>query len=89
MNHKLANGTKMWKENGNTTILSFSFKGFEILHQERGEQVKTIVIEHFNSIIFHKQGPIKKQHTNQSINQSINQSFIQSMRNKNKENTAP
>ena len=48
-----------------------SRKGLEILHQERTGQLKTIVMEHFNGIHFHKFGPANKQHTNQSINQSI------------------
>jgi hypothetical protein len=67
MSHKLANGLKMWKGIGNTTTLLFSLKGLEILHQERRGQVKTIVMEHFNGILFHKSGPANKQHTNQSI----------------------
>ena len=41
MIRKLANGMKMWKENGNTTTLLFSLKELEILHQERRGQVKT------------------------------------------------
>jgi hypothetical protein len=57
MNHKLANGTKMWNGNGNTTTLLFSLKGLEILHQERRGKVRTIVMEHFNDILFHKSGP--------------------------------
>ena len=59
---------KMWKENGNTTTLSFSLKGLGILHQERRGQVKTIVMEHFKGIFFHKSGPANKQHTNHSYN---------------------
>ena len=39
MNYKLANDTKIWKGNKNTTKLLFSLKAFEILHQERGGQV--------------------------------------------------
>ena len=66
MSHKLANGMKMWKEIGNTTLL-FSPKGLEILHQERRGQVKTIVMEHFNGILFRKSRPAYKQHTNESI----------------------
>jgi hypothetical protein len=72
MNHKLFNGKKMWKGNGNTTTLLFSPKRLVILHQERREQLKTMVMEHFNGILFHKSGPANKQHTNQSINQSFN-----------------
>jgi hypothetical protein len=71
MSHKLANGMKMWKGIVNTTTLLFSLKGLEILHQERIGQVKTIVMEHFNGILFHKSRPANKQHTNQSINQSM------------------
>jgi hypothetical protein len=67
MNHKLANGMKMWKGNGNTITLLFSLKGLETLHQERRGQVKTTVIEYFNSILFHKPGLANKQHTYQSI----------------------
>ena len=40
MNHKLAKGMKMWKGNGNTTILLFSLKGLEILYQ-KGEDKGT------------------------------------------------
>ena len=71
MNQKLANGMKMWIGNGNTTTLLFSLKGLENLHQERRGQVKTIVMEHFKDIIFHRCGPTNKQHTNQSINQPM------------------
>jgi hypothetical protein len=52
--------------------LLFSVEALQILRQKRREQVKTIVLEHFNSILFHKSGPANKQHTNQSINQYIN-----------------
>jgi hypothetical protein len=58
----LANGMKIWEGNGNTTTLVFSLKGLE----ERRGQVKTIVMEHFNGIVFHKSGPADKQHTNES-----------------------
>ena len=61
-NHNLAKGMKMWKGNGNTT--TFPWK--EILNQERREQVKTIVMEHFNGILFHKSGLANKQRTNHS-----------------------
>ena len=60
MNCKLANGMNMWKGNGNTTTLLFSLKRLEIVHQERRGQVKTIIIEHFNGILFHKFGPANK-----------------------------
>ena len=72
MNHKQANGMKMWKEHGNTTALLFFLKRHEIPHQERRTQVKTIVIEHFNGILFHKYGPANKQNNNDSSNTSIN-----------------
>ena len=62
MNQKLANGVKMCKGNGNA--LSFSLKKLEIVHQERKEQVKTIVMEHFDGILFPKSGPANKQHNN-------------------------
>ena len=65
----MANGMKMWKRYGNTTTLLFSLKGLEIVHQERRGQVKTIVMEYFKGILFHKSGPANKQHTSQSINQ--------------------
>jgi hypothetical protein len=65
VNHKLANGMKMWKGNWNSTTLLFSLKRLEIVHQERRGQVKTIVMEHFNGILFHKSGPADKQHANQ------------------------
>ena len=65
MNHKLANGIKMRKGNGVTTTLLFSLKELEIVHHERRGQMKTIVMEHFNGILFHKSGPAIKQHINQ------------------------
>jgi hypothetical protein len=46
-----------------------SLKVLAISHQERRGQVKTIIMEHYNGILFHKSGPANKQHTNQSINQ--------------------
>jgi hypothetical protein len=57
----------MWKGSGNTTTLLFSLKGLEIVYKERRGQVKTIVMEYFNGILFHNSGPANKQHTNQSI----------------------
>ena len=54
--------------NGNTTKLLFSLKELEILHQERRGQVKTIAMEHFNVILFHKSRSANKQYTKQSIN---------------------
>jgi hypothetical protein len=44
MNHNLANGMNMWKGNGDTATLLFSIKWLEILSQERGGQVITIVM---------------------------------------------
>ena len=67
MNHKLANSMQMWKGMWNTTTVLFSL-GHDILHQERRGQVKTIVMEHFYGILFHKSGLANKQHTNQPIN---------------------
>ena len=61
----------MWKGNGNTTALLFFLKRPEIPHQERRTQVKTIVIEHFNGILFHKFGPANKQHTNKPTNSTV------------------
>jgi hypothetical protein len=69
MNQNFGNGIKMWKGNRNTTTLLFSLNGLEILHQERREEMKTMVIGHFNGMLFHKSEPANKQHTNQSINQ--------------------
>ena len=63
----VGDGMKMWKGNGNTATLVFSLKGLEILHRERKGHVNTIVMEHFNSILFHKSGPANKHHTYQSI----------------------
>ena len=65
MNHKLANGMKMWKGNGNTITLLFSLKGLEMLHQERRGQVYTIVMKHFNIILFLKSGPANEQHSDE------------------------
>jgi hypothetical protein len=64
MNHKLANGMKVWKGKGNTTTLLFYPKELEILHKEKRGQVNTIVMEHFNGILSHKSGPPDNQHTN-------------------------
>ena len=36
------------------------------------KEENTIVMEHFNRILFYKSAPANKQHINQSINQSIN-----------------
>jgi hypothetical protein len=38
----------------------FSLKELEILHQERRGQVNTIVMKHYNSIIFYKPGLANK-----------------------------
>ena len=65
MNHQLAKGMKMRKGNGNNIESLFSLIGLEILHQERRGQVNTKVMEHFNSIPFHKSGPANKQYTYQ------------------------
>ena len=62
---------KMGKGNGNTATLLFSLKRIEIVHYEIRGQVKTIVMEHFNGILFHKSAPANKQHTNQLTNQII------------------
>ena len=69
MNHKLVNGATMWKRNRNSTTLLFSLKELVFLHQERRGQVKTIVMGHFNDILFHESGPANKQHTIQPTNQ--------------------
>ena len=55
----MANVMKIWKKNENTTTL-FYMKGLETF-QERREQVNTIMMEHFNSILFYKSEPAKKQ----------------------------
>jgi hypothetical protein len=54
---------KMWKGSGNTITLLFSLKG----NKERSSQVKTIVMEYFYGILFHKSRPTNKQHTNHSL----------------------
>ena len=74
MNHKLANGMNMWKGNGNTATLLFSLKDLDILQQGRIEEVKTIVMEHFNRILFYKSGLANKQQTYQSILQFLGSS---------------
>ena len=58
---QLGNAMKMWKGNGNTTTLLFYLKELDILYEWR-EQVTTVVMEHFNSILFCKSGPADKQH---------------------------
>ena len=40
----------------------------DILHNERRGQVNTIAMGDFNRILFHKSGPVNKQHTYQLIN---------------------
>ena len=47
-----------------TITLLYSLKGLEILHQERRGKVKTIVMEDFYGILFHKSRPANKQNTN-------------------------
>ena len=42
-------------------------KGLAILHKERREQVNSIAIEPFNSILFHKPEPTDKQNPYHSI----------------------
>ena len=49
-------------------ILLFSLKEFEILHQEKRGQVKTIVMEHFKNILFHTFRPDNQHHTYVSKN---------------------
>ena len=67
MNHKVANGMKIWKGNGNTTTLSFCLKGLDILHKERRGDLKTMVMELFDGIPFYKSGPANKQYINHSF----------------------
>ena len=64
MSYKLTIGVKMWKGNGNIPTPLFSLKRLEIVNQERRGQVKTIVIEHFNGILYHMSEPTNKQQTN-------------------------
>jgi len=54
----------IWKGNENSTTLLFFLTGLEVLHQERRGQVETIVMEHFDGILFPKSGPANKQHNN-------------------------
>ena len=51
-------------------------EGLEILHQERRGHVKTIAMEYFNDILFHKFGPANKQHANQPTNTYIDKDFF-------------
>ena len=72
MYHKLANGRKMCKGNGNSATLLFFLKGLEILHQVRRGQANTIVMEYFNSILFHKSRPAnKRKPNNESVSVQI------------------
>ena len=41
----------------------FFLEGLGILHQQRRGQVKSVVMEHFSSIVFHNSGPANKQLT--------------------------
>ena len=68
VNGKFSDCLNVWKGNGNTTTLLFSLEGFEILYQERRREMNTTIMEHFNSILFHKSRPANKQRTYQSIN---------------------
>ena len=45
----------------------FPLKGLAMLLQETRGQVKTIVMEHFDGILFQNSGPANKQRTYQSI----------------------
>ena len=67
MNHKLAKGMKVKNENGNTTISLFSMNGLEILRQERRGKLKSMLMERFNGILFHKSGPASKRNTNNHV----------------------
>jgi hypothetical protein len=58
MKYKVAKGMKVWKGDENSTTL-FSVKGLGTLLEER-RKVKTMVIEHFNSILFYKSRPANK-----------------------------
>ena len=52
---------KKWMEEEKSRFNTIAEKGLEILHQERRGQVNSTVMEHFNSILFHKSGPANKQ----------------------------
>ena len=67
MNHKLDNDMKMRKGNGNTITILSSLEGLEMLYQERREQMNTIVMESFHSMLLYKSGPANKQDICQSV----------------------
>ena len=54
-----------WRCGKELGILHYYYFSWKCLKERRG-QVKTIVMEHFNGILFYKSGPANKQHTNQS-----------------------
>jgi hypothetical protein len=56
------------RENYYITIF---LKGLEILHRKRRGQVNTMVMDHFNSILFHKSTVLNKQQIYQSIRNII------------------
>ena len=61
-NHKLVNGLKIWKGNGNIIILPQMNWNFT----SRKGEVNTIMMD-YNNDLFHKSRPANKQHTYQSI----------------------
>jgi hypothetical protein len=64
----------MWKGNWNTTTLLISLQGLEFLQRAK-RTMDTIVIEYFNSLVFHMSGPVKKQYTYQSNKRYLNPWF--------------
>jgi hypothetical protein len=50
------------------------------MFKERRGQVNTMLMEHFNNILFYKSGPANKQHINIIINQYVVNLFDRSLR---------
>jgi hypothetical protein len=60
---------KSRKETGILPHYYFPWRTWNVTPRKK-RQANTILVEHFNSIPFHKSEPANKQHTHQSINQS-------------------
>ena len=54
-----------WRYAKELEILPFPLKDLKLYMKKEEDKWKTLVMEHFNGILFHKSGPANKQHTNQ------------------------
>jgi hypothetical protein len=73
MNHKFANGMRSGKQTGKLPHYYFTRKDLNFYIKKEEDTRKTSVMEHFNTVIFHKSGPAN---SSIPIYQSINQSYV-------------